>query len=168
MPTNIDGASGVDKFGSTSISGHVIQVANYTTGIVATGAVITPYDNTIPQITEGTQFMSLSFTPKKATSKLKIDVVYNSSHSVAGTQQIALHRDSTVNALGAIQQADNAGYSRSVCFTVFTDAVSASLATFSVRSGLNIAGTITFNGISGAQYLGGTYASSITITEIAQ
>lgn len=149
-------------------AGSVIQVANYTTGEVAMGTTTTPYDDTIPQISEGTQFMSLAFTPKKANSKLRIDVVFNSSHNINGTQQIALHRDTTTNALRAIQQSDGASYPRSSVFTIFVDAIATTTTTFSVRSGLNSAGTITFNGIAGSRYLGGVFASSITITEIAQ
>ena len=168
MPSTITG-SGVDKFDGTTIAGHVIQVANYTTGTMATGTTTTPLDNTIPQITEGTQFMSLAFIPKKANSKLKIDVVIYTSHSTAGAWFVnALFRDSGVNAIGigAISQ-PTATAMISCAFTVYVDAISTSLSTFTVRSG-GQAGTLTFNGQSGGVLFGGSLASSITITEIAQ
>ena len=43
----------------------------------------------------------------------------------------------------------------------------ASETTFKVRVGFNASGTTTFNGSGGARRLGGNFASSITITEIA-
>ena len=58
-------------------TGSVLQVVNTMNGAVATGTTIIPQDNTIPQITEGTEFMTLAITPTSATSQLRIDVVVN-------------------------------------------------------------------------------------------
>ena len=158
--------TGTLPLNNMTIAGSVIQVANYTTGVVATGTTITPLDDTIPQNTEGNQYMSLAFTPKKANSKLKIDVVANIT-STSSSFIMALFRDSGANALGATVANNSANYYNTT-FTVIVDAVSTSLTTFSVRIGGVTAGTITFNGLGGARQLGGSLASSITITEIAQ
>ncbi len=57
------------------ISGSLAQAPVTTqTGTVATGTTVIPADNTIPQITEGVEFMTLAFTPKIATSRLEIEV----------------------------------------------------------------------------------------------
>lgn len=169
MPTNIAGATGTDKFGGTDIAGHVIQVANFTTGVMATGTATIPQDNTIPQITEGTQFMSLAFTPKKANSKLKIDVVFVASNSTVASQIVALFKGSIADAIGVAESYIAGGGSRyTTSFTVYIDAVDTTLKTFTVRSGGHLAGTTTFNGYGGVQAYGGSLASSITITEIAQ
>ena len=168
--TTISGDTGVDKFDGTTIAGHVIQVANYTTGTMATGTGIIPYDNTIPQITEGTQFMSLAFTPKKANSKLKIIVNAIFMASVASKLVSSIFRDSGTNAVASV--VDNRIYAVGtggiISFIAYIDAVSTSLSTFTVRGGLDRVGTITFNGEAGAGYFGGSLASSITIEEIAQ
>jgi hypothetical protein len=176
MPLILSGDNGVDKVQNGSIqfddvsAGMVIQVANYTTGAMATGTATIPLDNTIPQITEGTQFMSLAFTPKKANSKLKIEVTSIAVCSTGQNIVIALFRDSGANAIATIFDnrifGVNAGGANS--FTVFVDANSISSTTFTVRIGMASAATITFNGIAATAYLGGSLASSITITEIAQ
>lgn len=169
MSTTISGTTGVDKFSDTTIAGHVIQVANYTTGAVATGTALIPNDNTIPQITEGFQVMSLAFTAKKANSKLKITVVTNKNASTTNSSICALFKDSISNAIGATYQSDtNVTYPNTNTFIVFIDAIDTSLHKFTVRCGLVVAGTLTFNGQSSTAYLGGSLASSITIEEIAQ
>lgn len=168
MGATIDG-NGIDKFGGTTIEGHVIQVANYTTGAMATGTAIIPTDDTIPQITEGTQFMSLAFTAKKANSLLKIDVVSKINPSAVVTVVHALFKDSQANAIGALTNSPVlANTEAGVSFTVFIDAEDTSAHIFTVRCGGNSASTLTFNGVSGARKLGGVFVSSITITEIAQ
>ncbi len=55
----------------------VQQVVVTQTGAVASGTTVIPYDDTIPQNTEGDEYITRSITPKSATSKLVIDVVFN-------------------------------------------------------------------------------------------
>ena len=170
MSTTVSGDTGVDKFEGTTIAGHVIQVANYTTGTMATGTTIIPYDNTIPQITEGTQFMSLAFTPKKANSKLKIIVNILLGASTTQSMVIAVFRDGTSNAIGSAfdARAYAPGAGGCTSFILYVDANSISSSTFTVRAGLGAAGTTTFNGTDALSKLGGSLSSSITIEEIAQ
>ena len=47
----------------------LLQTVSYQTGAVATGTTIIPFDDTIPQITEGNEFMTLAITPRSATSQ---------------------------------------------------------------------------------------------------
>lgn len=147
-------------------AGTVIQTDRYLTGGYSSGTTIIPLDNTIPQITEGTQFMSLTFTPKKANSKLKITAVgyFDGATSIYGIS--ALFRDSTANAIASscIFMTDMFPQ----ILTAYVDAVSTSPTTFTVRAGTGTAGTIYFNGINGSPYFNGTLASNITIEEIAQ
>lgn len=147
--------------------GMVVQVANVMVGAMSTTTTLIPADDTIPQITEGAEFMTLAITPKSATNKLKIEVVLHASNSVAGDfVTAALFQDSTANALAAgLERSDSAG-GKAVTFTHFMTAGSTSAMTFRVRAGGNAAGTVTFNGSAGARRMGGVMASSITITEI--
>lgn len=169
MSVTISGDTGVDKFNGTTIAGHIIQVANYTTGAMATGTAVIPYDNTIPQITEGTQFMSLAFTPKKSNSLLKISIHVQITSTVSNDLVTALFRDSTVNSIGTSKITNAAANQMQTdTFIVFVPATSTSLTTFTVRCGGGSAGTTTFNGSAGTAYYGGSLASSITIEEIAQ
>lgn len=149
--------------------GSVVQIVNYETGAVATGTTDTIDDDTIPQNTEGDQYMSLAITPTSATNYLKIDVVWNGILGGNNTEgQIALFQDTTANALAAIRSELNTDISEAnpYCFTHYMVSGTTSSTTFKVRAGNNSTDTTTFNGVSGARKLGGVMASSITITEI--
>jgi hypothetical protein len=149
-------------------TGTVLQVVNTMNGAVATGTTTIPQDNTIPQITEGTEFMTLAITPTSTTSKLRIDVVVNGAGSASNSWATALFQDSTANALAATNY--NMGANNVVSYSGFTHFMTAgttSSTTFRVRCGTVGAGTFTFNGQSAGRIFGGVIASSITITEIA-
>mgnify|MGYP005992405569 CR=1 FL=1 len=152
----------------TNISGgKILQVVNVTDGAYASGTTVMVNDDTIPQNTEGNEFMTLAITPTSASSKLKIEVVCNFSAPSDNQQgQVALFQDSTANALAAVHQEMGAGARlNAVSFNHFMTAGTTSSTTFKVRAGSNAAGTCGFNG-GGSRLLGGVMASSITITEI--
>ena len=151
------------------MSGMVIQVANFTTGALATGTIVVPFDDTIPQNTEGVQFLSLSFTPKKANSLLRIDIVANVAHSAITYFVASLFRDAGPNSIGTASiRAGVADNGVLFSYQVYANSSATTITTFNVRIGGAAVGTITLNGVAGARYLGGSLASSITITEIAQ
>jgi len=164
--TNATTASGART--SLGLAGTVLQIVNSQTGAVSTGTTVIPQDDTIPQNTEGNQYMSLAITPTSATSKLRIDVVANGAISAGNSYIVAIFQDSTVSALAAINQ--NLG-SNNICtsssFSYYMVSGTTSATTFNVRCGVTSAGTFTFNGQASARLLGGVMASSITITEIA-
>jgi hypothetical protein len=149
-------------------AGSVLQVKNFQTGAVATGTAIIPVDNTIPQITEGTQFLSLAITPTSATSKLLFQIIMHASPSIATNTVVALFQDSTANAIaGGFAYMLTATGETYINFNYFMTSGTTSATTFTVRAGLGNAGTLTVNGSGGTQFLGGVCMSSITITEIA-
>ena len=152
---------------TTVSTGTVLQVVNYQTGAVATGTTVIPFDDTIPQNTEGDEYMSLAITPKSATSKLIIQVTVQATCSVTSWGNAALFQDSTANALAvAFGFTDAATSGHAVEFTHYMTSGTTSSTTFKVRAGVNGAGTMTFNGQAGARRFGGTLASSITIWEV--
>lgn len=151
------------------LANPIVQVVNTQTGAVATGTTLVPYDDTIPQNTEGDEYMTLAITPKSATNKLKIDVVFNACHSAGVAIIVALFQDTTANALAAAEV--YAGFAtdlRNIKFTHYMTSGTTSATTFKVRAGgqTGSAGTLTFNGTGSARKFGGVMASSITITEI--
>jgi hypothetical protein len=149
--------------GSTS---KFIQVVSTQTGAVATGTTTIPLDDSIPQSSEGDQYMSVSITPTSATSRLLIQVVTNSSADSIKTNTAALFVDSTANALAAVSNTTRAsGDLLIVSFNHNMVAGSTSAMTFKVRMGTDSGGTLTFNGTAGNRRYGGVIASSITITE---
>jgi hypothetical protein len=147
-------------------SGAVIQVKNTQTGAVATGTTTIPLDDTIPQNTEGTEFMTLAITPTSSTNKLKIEVVFFGVCSASAWTTVALFQDTTANALAAFSNYQQiGGGGNSSVFTHFMTAGTTSSTTFKVRAGGQTASTVTFNGTASARLMGGVFASSITITE---
>lgn len=141
------------------------QTVSLITGAVATGSTVFPIDDTIPQNTEGDQYMSLAITPKSATSKLNIQVVVNCGGD-GTTMAAAIFQDSTAGALAAgyvSPTAVNATDQIVINYSMVSGTTSAT--TFKVRAGLGTGLPMTFNGSSGNRFFGGVLASSITITE---
>lgn len=140
------------------------QIVSLMTGAYATGTTPIPLDDTIPQNTEGDEYMSLAITPRNATSKLEISVTAYVTSSDGSQAIVALFQDSTANALmaGWGTPVTNGAPMTPVTFTYVMTSGTTSATTFKVRAGC--AGTIGFNG-SGARYFGGVMGSSIVIRE---
>lgn len=150
------------------ISGSIVQVINSISQASASGTTTIPFDNTIPQNTEGDQYLTASITPKSTSNKLRIDTTFVGAHSVATARMIVcLFQDSTANALAVAGfRADEAVTPYTCTFTYYMTAGTTSSTTFKVRAGSNTAGTTYCNSGSGALY-NGTLCSSLTITEVS-
>lgn len=150
------------------IIGAVVATSNTQTGAVASGTTLVPLDDTIPQITEGDQYMTLAYQASSATNFLKVEVVIVLAHSIASVAMIAaLFKDAVANALAAAVHytAAAAGNPATIKFSYIAAAGTTSPITFRVRAGSSTAGTTTFNGIAAGRIFGGVMASSIHITE---
>ncbi len=136
-------------------------------GEVATGNTAMNYYDTLPQITEGDEYMTLAVTPQFATSKLKIDVVINLRGALAGVHTVAaLFQDTTTSALCATTAVvSGATYTIPLRMTHWITSGSTNATTFKVRAGGTYSETLTMNGTNGNRELGGVMYSSITITE---
>ena len=144
----------------------VIQVVNVQDGAVATGTTVIPEDDTIPQNTDGDEYITLAITPTNASNTLKIEVVANISHSAGGEIGAWLFQDSAADSLGgATAYQSVAAHFNNIKFTHYMTAGTVSATTFKVRCGCPNSGTTTFNGEGGVRRYGGVMASSITITE---
>ena len=170
-----DGAAGtfITTNGSAALSfstaGKIVQVVNTQTGAVATGTTVTVLDDSIPQNTEGNEFMTLAITPTSASNKLIIQASATTNTSVAGRQQqMNLFQDSTASALAStLMYHETSGGYRTNTLSHYMAAGTTSATTFKIRIGNNNTGTVTLNGISGGRALGGAFSSFITITEIS-
>lgn len=167
-PVNI-GTPSDDTVGQDQlVAGAVVQVVHVQDGITNTGTTQLPQDDTIPQITEGNEFMTLAITPKSTTNKLKIEVtMYASANVTDSIIGMALFQDSTADALAAIGMPRDPVANRRTQGTLvhYMTAGTISETTFKVRVGTTSAGTTRFNG-GGGQEWGGVSASTIIITEI--
>ena len=160
--------AGTGNIITSTTAGTIIQVVNLRATGVATGTTLIPTDDTIPQKTEGNEYMTLAITPTHASNKLKIDVTLFGSCSAVTRLTTCLFQDDTANGLAAVQTVtQSAGYEEVHSFTHYMAAGTTSATTFKVRAGGNTTNTTTFNGTAGARRYGGTAGSSITITEIA-
>lgn len=150
-------------------TGKVVQVVHSQTGAMATGTTTIPADNTIPQNTEGTEFMSATITPTSASNKLLIEVTFNVASNTASRQIVgALFQDTTASALAAVSNFSPATTNTMIQMVLRHEmtAGTTSATTFKFRAGPSAAATLTFNGVNGAGWFGGVTASSIRITEI--
>lgn len=161
-------ASGAALVGSTvanALSGSVIQTVTTETGAYATGSTATPYDDTIPQITEGDQYMTLAITPNNTSNLLHIRSTVTFSVSQAANEAVALFQDSTASALATVGVVTATNNMVTITFTHVMTAGTTSSTTFRIRIGGD-AGTVYFNGKSAARIYGGVCASSMIIQEI--
>lgn len=150
-----------------ALPGQVIQSQRTATGAVATGTTTIPDDDTIPQITEGDQYLSQAITPTSAANVLRTAALAHVAHSASQEISMGLFQDATANALAASRNRVTA-INQMEPISVFSQILAALTAatTLRVRIGANGAGTLTFNGQSAARKLGGVLASHITVDEV--
>lgn len=154
--TGLDAARG--NHAHPPMSGSVIQVAYAGLTTYTTSTTVMPEDGTIPQNTEGEEELTLAFTPKLATSTLRIRV--RGSVIVGGSYRCcaALFVDSTVNALAV-----HLGTNAPIDIEYYVSAASTSARTYKLRIGPSAAGTIYINGNFGGS-IGGL---TMSVDEIA-
>lgn len=143
------------------------QIVNFMTGSVATTTTLIPRDDTIPQNTEGAEFMQLAIEPISSSSILEIDCgAFLSNSGTSITNIGALFKDSVANALVAGElfpySSQAAGILR-LNYRVISGTTST--ATFKFRAGPESASTLTFNGYASARKYGGVANSFLTVKE---
>jgi hypothetical protein len=151
----------------TPLPGAVVQRQRTASGAVATGTTVLPWDDTIPQSTEGDQYLSQAITPTSAANLLEIEALLNLSPAGANNMTAALFQDATANALAANTISTAAATAstlvpiRHVLLAALTTAT-----TFKVRAGGNAAGTTTFNGVASGRLFGGVIGSFLEAREV--
>lgn len=159
--------TGLAMSGTTlSATGSFVQAVSTVVTSTATGTTTIPNDDTVPQNTEGDQYMTLAITPTSATNKLIITVNALLSNDGSSDLIMALFQDSTAGALAATSH--NIGSSQMGQLTIqyVMTAGTTSATTFKVRAGSSGAGTTRLNGGGGSRKFGGVACSSIVIQEI--
>jgi len=151
--------------GGSLNSGAIVQVLNVLETDKITCDTALPFDDTIPQKTEGNEVMTLAITPKSATNKLKIDVICFGS-SQATDVIAALFQDDTAGALACGTTMPTTQYIACVTFTYYMTAGTTDETTFKVRFGGASVNAYLNGYFNGNRYLGGSLTSSMTITEI--
>lgn len=151
------------------MSGGVVidrAYAEYTTNADLTATI--PADDTAPQATEGTQILSVSLTPKSATSRVRLrfrgEIAASSGVSVGG----AIFSSASSSALraGYVTTAAANNLAPLVLEHEYVPGVTTAL-TFSVRVGPLSAATVRMNGNTSGRVFGGTMAATLVVEEIA-
>lgn len=140
--------------------------AEYTANADLTVSI--PADDTIPQNTEGTQIISLSFTPKSTTNRLRLRFRGEVALAAAGSAGAAIFSSASANALraGYVYLGNLNSPGELVLEHEFVPATTSALA-FTVRVGPLGSGTARMNGTTAGRVFGGAMAATLVIEEIA-
>lgn len=149
-------------------TGDIVQIRRTVAATVISGAGTFPIDDTIPQISDGSEMLTLAVTPKSAINKIRIDVSLNCGHSQVQSNIIALFEDATANAIYATSYYHPAtAHIHPVAFSVTFAAGTTSEKTYRLRMGGQSAANTYLNGASGGGRLyGGVMSSCLEATEI--
>lgn len=147
----------------------IVQVLSASNSGVLDGSLSIPYDDTIPQQTEGLEVETLLLTPTAVGNLLIITCQSNISSdgttSIVGS--MALFNDSTANALASVSEimSDTSATlpSQLNLRHIFT-ATDTIPTTFKIRVGPT-SGDFTVNGANGVRRMGGVYFTRIDIME---
>lgn len=152
---------------TTPLNGAVIDrtYAAYTANADLTAQI--PADDTIPQNSEGTQIISVSFTPKTTTNRLRLRFQGEASAAVAASVVAALFSSASASAIRSTFTNVSAGQGGTLVIEHEYVPATTSALTFSVRVGPVSATTVRMNGTSAARFFGGTMAATLVIEEIA-
>ena len=158
--------------GGAGGGGKVEQVINSQTNAYISSTSTIPWDNTIPQQTEGVEVTTVSITPTSALSNLLIEATVNATEAAntANRVVVAVFRNDELNAIVAASTdvyGDLSNVIQTIPLKYMTTAGTTDPITFKIRAGID-AGTININGWGGSTVLGGSLYSTLTVTEIKQ
>ncbi|ANM12037.1 hypothetical protein [Rhizobium sp. N324] len=167
-------ASGVAITNAQMPTGSVVDSASASYAANATLTTVIPRDDTAPQITEGTEILTLTITPKSTTNKLRCRFRGQVSRSAAGTVIAAIFATGTSingtaadarNAVGVTVVSADQAFMSSVEVD-FVPGITTAV-TISVRVGPDaVAGTARLNGSTAGRLLGGVSAATLVVEEI--
>lgn len=142
------------------------ELTTWTTGTTSMALGL----DTIPQITDGTELVTVSITPKLSTTKLLITISGNLATSAASASWAAVFQDTTANAVVAVQAGTNIGADLTFPFNANYQMTSGttSSTTFRLRVGLfnGGSGSWAVNGTSAGRRLGGSQRAVIKVVEV--
>lgn len=141
--------------------------AEYTSN--ANLSTLIPLDDTVPQNTEGTQIISIAFTPKSVTSRLRLRFQGQVAFSaVPNNGIVALFSSASASAIAAehVSVGSIDFGAPLVCEKEFVPGAVTPL-TITARVGPSSAANMRMNGNSSGRYFGGSAAATLVIEELA-
>jgi hypothetical protein len=161
--------TGIATFQAPAVggSGSVVKTQTTVSQTTLTGTTTIPFDNTIPQSSEGTNFFSVVIAPSAIGNLIRVEATIFGAYSVAAHVIAALFQDANANALAAISmQTTTTNQDVHLTLVYQFTAASTSSTTLKLNVGGSTAGTFTLNGNSGASIFGGVATSTFRVTEI--
>lgn len=165
--TNTTGSGQVIETSVASFVGTEIVNIQYSTDTShTTGTTAIVNDDSIPQITEGDQFLALDYLPMDSNNILHVEAVIKTRIGANTGGQIALYKDGASNAIAAAQNEGSSGGTDSdLRIDYLTTAGTTDLISYTVRAGDDSGDTFSMNGANGSRLLGGVQMSYIKVTE---
>jgi hypothetical protein len=156
-------ASGVLSF----VKGNIIDRAYAEYTAYTDLNTILPIDDTIPQVTEGTQILSASITPKSTTNRIRIRVQGSAVNTASAPIAIAAFVNGGTNAVAATFTDCDTTTIPNVMIGLEYEYVagSTSTQTITIRAGSSSVGT-RFNGNTTTRLGGGTARTTLILEEI--
>lgn len=133
---------------------------------VASGGTVMPGDDTIPQITEGDQFMTVSHTQKSALNVLEAYALAYLSPATAAGINLGMYKNGAVDAVVAGTTNPLLGTGLGIGLLKNVSKAAATIpAVYTFRAGNGSGYVDTFNGASTSRLFGGAINSYFEVTE---
>lgn len=160
------GATAYELVANTNI-GSVVQVLVKTGATPDSTATTIPADNTIPQITEGKEYVTQDIMPTSAANLIHVQFTCFAAIGSAGSISIALFQDAVANALAAtsVTPAGTGNNPASLTIDFWIRAASTTARTYRIRFGPS-AGTGYMNQTSTNTLFGASAISFLRIEEV--
>ena len=165
--TGFDSSGNVTYDTPATGAGVLVKYAKTASTSQPSTTSIIPLDATIPQISEGTELITITYTPTSASSDLEIEfTAWTSVNSITGIT-FSLFVDSTANALSATTVTPPAAnYTLPVVLRFNLSAGSTSARTYRIRYGPAVAATAYVNRRQAEASYGGVSQSLLTVKEL--
>ncbi len=146
------------------LPGDTLQRQRSVTGARVTGTTQTPYDNTIPQNTEGDQYFSIPITPQSGANVAWLRA--GTEWTASASWVLHFHQDAIANAIYAQTFGSPANGSLASNIEFMQQFASAALTTFKLRAGVSGAATLQLNSNNNAAIMGGVSYSYMEVLEV--
>jgi hypothetical protein len=158
---------GNDKFRYINIEQGPATTYDSTGALFATAAII-PYDDTIPQNTEGAQLLTATITPTNKDSILRVQATIHAGTFAANNAAIiAAFRDATANAFAVASFRTPSGSMQGILnIDVEVPANDTVATTIKLRVGSETGSTVKVNGDLAGRIFGSAMLSTLRVTEI--
>jgi hypothetical protein len=143
-----------------------LQKALVSTAVYDSTASNIPFDDSLPQNTEGKQLFSLSFVPLSASSTIRIHgIVHAGVNSTADCKIAGFNSAIGTSAIFASEATITSAGMISMSFFHEEAALNTSSRTYSMRYGPAAGETMQINGVGGGRKLGGALTSYMVVEE---